>query len=236
MLWKITFLLGRLGLFSGVNWLFVSGRVVYTITRWWQLKDLLFSALIYLGKNITHFEGSHIFQMGWWKTTNQTCASDRCHRSLAFEFSTKVALTGEKLFDHWLMLGKSHGSWQNLIIFGWLKNQDRTRDKNWGLPEVVCFSSKIWTGGGNSNIFGMFTPIWGGDPIWICFFRWVGSTTNWRIDIFLTWGFATWALIAWCNGKMRIGTKVLFSHVYWDFKNLCIGIFIISSLNLSLRH
>ena len=191
MLWKITFLLGRLGLFSGLNWLFVSGR-------WWQLKDLLFSPLITWGR-WTHFDVRIFFT--WVGST------------------TKVALTGEKLFDHWLMLGKSHGSWQNPIFL--LAAKSGPRNKNWGLPEVVCFSSKIWTGGGNSNIFGMFTPIWGGDPIWLFFFRWVGSTTNWRIDIFLTWGFATWALIAWCNGKMRIGTKVLFSHVYWDFKNLC---------------
>ena len=31
--------------------------------------------------------------------------------------------------------------------------------------------------GGNSNIF-FFTPTWGNDPIWLIFFKGVGSTTN----------------------------------------------------------
>ena len=37
-----------------------------------------------------------------------------------------------------------------------------------------------WKLGGNSNIFGIFTPIlWGNDPIWRAYFTWwVGSTTN----------------------------------------------------------
>ena len=28
------------------------------------------------------------------------------------------------------------------------------------------------------NLFVIFTPTWGNDPIWLIFFRWVGSTTN----------------------------------------------------------
>ena len=29
-----------------------------------------------------------------------------------------------------------------------------------------------------TQIFFMFIPTWGNDPIWLIFFRWVGSTTN----------------------------------------------------------
>ena len=36
-------------------------------------------------------------------------------------------------------------------------------------------------GGGNSNIFGIFTPIWGRFPFWLTFFRWV-ETTNQMMD------------------------------------------------------
>ena len=32
--------------------------------------------------------------------------------------------------------------------------------------------------GGNSKMFYFFNPTWGNDPIWLIFFRWVGSTTN----------------------------------------------------------
>ena len=45
------------------------GRSLITIkrTRWWQLKDFLFSPLF--GEDFQFDD--HIFQMGWWKTTNQ---------------------------------------------------------------------------------------------------------------------------------------------------------------------
>ena len=40
------------------------------------------------------------------------------------------------------------------------------------------FSFRIpWLGGGNSNIFGIFIPIWGRFPFWLIFFNWV-ETTN----------------------------------------------------------
>ena len=37
------------------------------------------------------------------------------------------------------------------------------------------------------QIFFMFTPTWGNDPIWRIFFRWVGSTTNQKMIEKVTW-------------------------------------------------
>ena len=47
------------------------------------------------------------------------------------------------------------------------------------LTSFLLLSSGV-TGGGNSNIFGIFSPVpWGNDPILTSiFFKWVGSTTN----------------------------------------------------------
>ena len=43
--------------------------------------------------------------------------------------------------------------------------------------ERLLFISPLLVGGGNSNIFGIFTPNWGRFPFWLIFFKWV-ETTN----------------------------------------------------------
>ena len=42
----------------------------------------------------------------------------------------------------------------------------------------TMFKQKTSSSGWWFQIFFIFTPTWGNDPIWLIFFKWVGSTTN----------------------------------------------------------
>ena len=46
--------------------------------RWWQLKYFWSFHPETLGKMIFHFVLAHIFQLGWWKTTNQNFVMPPC--------------------------------------------------------------------------------------------------------------------------------------------------------------
>ncbi len=53
----------------------------------------------------------------------------------------------------------------------------KNRDYQPYLKASLYWSLLTNLGGGNSNIFGIFTPIWGRFPFLLIFFRWV-ETTN----------------------------------------------------------
>ena len=58
---------------------------------------------------------------------------------------------------------------------------------------------KSLLGGGNSNIFGIFTlKIWEDEPIWLICFKWVGSTTN-QFLIHIFWHSLDFVLIIIVN-------------------------------------
>ena len=64
-----------------------------------------------------------------------------------------------------------------------------TSEKQGILASMKPFSGKVsqdpyrmYLGGGNSKIF-YFHPTWGNDPIWLIFFKGVGSTTNQLQDV-----------------------------------------------------
>ena len=66
------------GVFPPKSWIFIGFSMIFTIhfgvplfleTPWWQLKVCLNLLPRNLGK-MNPFWGLHIFQRGWWKTTN----------------------------------------------------------------------------------------------------------------------------------------------------------------------
>ena len=62
-----------------------------------------------------------------------------------------------------------------MVIF-WSGEKEQQGDVTWFLfnkkkLQLIIGIPRWWF-----QIFFMFTPIWGNDPIWLVFFRWVGST------------------------------------------------------------
>ena len=58
--------------------------------------------------------------------------------------------------------------------------QDQTADWLTALVKETEGNQLVnyYLGGGFKYSFFIFTPSWGNDPIWLIFFKWVGSTTN----------------------------------------------------------
>ncbi len=68
---------------------------------------------------------------------------------------------------------------------------------------------EIYLGGGNSNILGIFTPIWGRFPFWPILFRWVETTNQlcWshlvtRVQFWIIF-FQKWIRSFWCVSNLH---------------------------------
>ena len=75
-------------------------------------------------------------------------------------------------------------------------------------------------GGGTSNLFYFHPEPWGDDPIWLLFFKWVGSTTNYQYNemsrsrwVLIT---ATWLL----RCSWRIDWHCHFSALHGETRGL----------------